>query len=215
MKTKLENLLKKLEVAYAKSDNKKHYTDKKKWGYHLINTYLEKNEPLIIGFNSGIDKTWIKYKNGEEYLHQTDINKIHFTDLYKGSLQRAMNMCEKHFPEIHFEKGSHSNFCYFRSEKENQITQTDIELCKPIFGEMINIVKPSVIFCFSDKARKHLKDSGIITKYEEERFKLEGYRSCLSAKAEINDGIKIYFLPHPNRPIKKEIRDKTWEYCTR
>ena len=213
MKKKLENLLKRLDAAYKESDNKVHYTNEKKWGYHLIHSYLKEDEPLVIGFNSGVDNSWEKYINGDEYVHQTNIIQEDFTSIYKGSLERALNMSKKYFPDISFNKGSHSNFCFFRSENENQITNKDIDLCKPIFEEMIEIVKPSIIFCFSDKARQHFIELKLLSNYQEERFFEKGSKSCLSAKAELKDGTKIFFLPHPNRPIKQALRIKAWEYC--
>ena len=184
----------------------------KKWGYKLIITNLEEKQPLIIGFNSGVDNSWEEYKSGKEYKHQATIEKENFTKIYKGSLQRAMNMCSEYFPHISFEKGSHSNFCFFRSEKENQITKNDIELCKPIFKKMISIINPSIIFCFSAQARQYLIESGFLDNYQEESF--GNSRRCISAKAELN-GIKIFFLPHPNSRVKKELRRKAWEYCSK
>ena len=213
MKEKLEYLLRDLATQYEKSDNKQHYNEKRKWGYELIQSYLEKSQPLIIGFNWGVDNRWDKYKQGIEYKHKNKIERMKFTEIYKGSLQRAMNMAKLYFSHISFEKGSHSNFCFFRSEKENQITEFDIKLCERIFIKMIDIVNPSVVFCFSDRARKYLFKSGLLQDYNEERFFLQGSKSCLSAKAKLYNGTKIFFLPHPNRPIKRELRHKAWKYC--
>ena len=215
MTEKLERLLLKLETAHKQSDSKKHYTKTLKWGYELIQSYLEESQPLIIGFNWGVDNTWDNYKQGIAYEHQNKIEQMKFTEVYKGSLQRAMNMAKLYFSDISFEKGSHSNFCFFRSEKENQIIESDIKLCEPIFKEMIDIVNPSVVFCFSDKARKYLFKSDLLQDYHEQRFYLEESKSCLSAKAKLHNGTKIFFLPHPNRPIKKELRNQAWEFCAK
>lgn len=32
-------------------------------------------------------------------------------------------------------------------------------------------------------------------------------------KATLTTGTEIKFLPHPNYPMKKEARDKAWEFC--
>lgn len=217
MRNELIKLLAELGAAYLESDIQRNSycrENNRKWAYELIQTALEENQPLIIGFNWGVDNSWDEYINGNEYNHQQTIEEVKFIDIYKGSIERAMNMCKTYFKEIEFGKGSHSNFCFFQSAEENQISKKDIELCVPIFNKMINIVKPSVVFCFSRKAMDYLIRQGLARNIKREKFSPDdgNGRSCYAAKGELDDGVKIYFLPHPNSRLKKKYEIKHGDF---
>lgn len=220
MKEKLEILLKELSIAYEKSDNRNNrycIKNKKKWGYELVQTALIEKQPMIIGFNWGVDNTWKEYLNGNQYEHQSSVYKQHFMKIHMASLKRAMNSSKKECPDIDFHNGSHSNFCFFRSEREDQITQKDINLCIPIFEKLIKIVNPSIVFCFSSKARDYLSESGLIHEKKEKSISLKtnGRRknTFKAVKGIINEDTLIYCLPHPNSKIKKEVRQMAWDFC--
>lgn len=219
MKEQLENLLLELKEAFEKSDIKDHIILKMSnriWNYELIITALEKNQPLIIGFNWGVDNSWDQYISGKEYKPQAFIEKRNFLEIYKGSIKRVISFIEHFFEGVSLTKANHSNFCLFRSERENQISEKDANLCKPIFEKLIKIVEPSIVFCFSSKARHYMLSSGLIKEYDEKIFQSEGRgNSCTAAKGQLSDGTNIYFLPHPNYRLKKELRKKAWEFCSK
>ncbi len=218
MKDELEKLLNELSCAYEKSDiknNKYCIENKRKWGFELIQSALLENKPMIIGFNWGVDKTWKKYINGDEYNNQLSIQKRSILKIEMGSLQRSVNMCKKHFPSIDFTDGSHSNFCFFRSEMENQISYHDIDLCKGIFLRMLEIVNPSVVFIFSSKARKYMLENKLIQNVKEKKIygKHKRSNSFTVARGCLSNGANAFFLPHPNSRISKEIRNEAWKFC--
>lgn len=220
MKEKLEELLVELRDAYEKSDNKNNafcIKNNRKWGYELIQTALIEGQPIIIGFNWGVDNTWEEYLKGNQYEHQISIQEQTFENIYMGSLKRAMNLCKEVFPDINFTNGSHSNFCFFRSEKEDQISEEDIKLSIPIFRKLIEIIKPSVMFCFSSRARDYMINSGMILNKEEKIISLKTHgkrRNTFKAvKGLFANNTKVYCLPHPNSKIKKEIRLEAWSFC--
>lgn len=217
MKYRLEALLKKLHEAYLESDNKNNEyckTNNRKWGYELIQSALVENQPLVMGFNWGVDNKWDRYVLGKEYRNQNRIKKMNFVKIYKGSIERSMTLLRQYFNNIEFENGSHANFCFFRSENESQITQKDISLCIPIFMELLEIVKPSVIFCFSSKARNFLVQNELIDNYKSKYLSNNTKNSFTSGKGSIRK-TPIYFLPHPNYMLNGELRKKAWIFCSK
>jgi len=221
MKEKLEILLTELNSVYESSDIKKYCIEKKKkWGCSLIESSLLENKPLIIGFNWGVDKKWIPYQKGIEYQNQTKIEKRDNITEYKGFVKKMMNSFRKYFPknefpQFDFERASHSNFCFFRSERECQISEKDIRLCTPIFEKMIAIIKPNIIFCFSGKARKYLLDNNMIKNKTERNIKSatnEKSKNCTVAIGLYNE-IPIFCLPHSSYRLTKETRDKAWKFA--
>jgi uracil-DNA glycosylase len=220
MKYQLEELLNELSIVYEMSDNKNNTfcaKNGRKWGYELVQSALIERQPMIIGFNWGVHNSWEEYINGNQYKHQTSVEKRNFVDIYMASLTRSMNLCMKEFPDIDFSNGSHSNFCFFRSEKENQITEKDIKLCIPIFRKLIEILNPSIIFCFSSRARDYMINNGLFIKKKEYVISLETngrkkntFRTAVGLLC--NDTI-VCCLPHPNSKIRKEVRQKAWKFC--
>jgi hypothetical protein len=206
----LSELLNELNNIYTKSDISKYCLGNgHKWSYSLVTSTLEKNGPLVIGFNWGASK-------GEEYEPQTEIKKANFLTEDVGSLSRIYPFCRKHFGDDFISKITQSNYCFFRSHNESQISSKDIELCEPIFEKLISIIEPSIILCFSSKLRNSLLRNGKIQSLE--KLEIEYYRGSFkmtycAIKATLNSGIKINFLPHPNYPIKGEARIKAWDFC--
>lgn len=220
MKDELNKLLVKLNQAYLESDNINNrfcFDNNRKWGYELILTACLEQEPMIIGFNWGVDNTWDEYINGRAYENQKDIEEVNFTKIHMGSLERVKPYMKKYFPEVNLNKGSHSNFCFFRSEKESQITEKDINLCIPIFNEMIEIVKPSVIICLSSRARDYFWSKNLFIDPKEKiiRYKTKTgkNRTVKAVKAHVGKS-KIYCIPHPNSKISTEARKIAWQFVS-
>jgi uracil-DNA glycosylase len=220
MQQELTDLLGELRTAYYESDiqhNEYCRVNNRRWAYELIQTALVEHQPFLIGFNWGVDNTWEEYINGSAYNHQESIEKLKFVDIYKGSMQRSMSMCARYFGGVDFSEVSHSNFCFFQSKKEDQITEHDINLCVPIFDKMIAILNPSVVFRFSSKARDHMINHKSLVRNVCKRkvSSSDGVGNAyLAAKGELNNGSRVYFLPHPNFKLRTEARVMAWEFCS-
>lgn len=147
MELALAELLIDLEKAYNQSDIKKFCIENEhEWFYSLVLSTLQPRGPLVIGFNWGVSKD-------EKYKPQKTIIKTDFSKEDIGSLSRIFPYCKKHFGSDFISKITQSNYCFFRSKTENQITTSDIELCEKIFTRLIEAVEPSCILSFSSKLR--------------------------------------------------------------
>lgn len=182
----------------------------KEWYYSITATKFSKNKPLIIGFNWGVDNKWVE--KGNKYAPQCNYPLATFAGLYDdlGSFKRTINLFHRYFTSAL--SGTQMNYCFFRSENKNQITQKDIDLCKPIFEKIVNYINPGSIISFTRK--NHFltsKDADIKT------TEIPNGKSTLlvsKGKIIINEKlIDFYNLPHPNYPVNNEARIKAWEYC--
>lgn len=210
MKTILAGLLTELRQAYEKSDIRQYCLENghHEWYYSLITTTMVPGGPLILGFNWGA--------SGGEHGPEISIEKSDFSREDVGSLSRIFPYCEKYFDRDFLSNASQSNYCFFRSEKESQITNEDIELCRPIFEKLIDAIKPSSILCFSSKLRDYLLKNDKILSPDKKiiSFKRGSYDVRYEAiKATLISGIDIKFLPHPNYPMKRAARIEAWEFC--
>lgn len=151
-----KKLLEKTKDAYYKSDVFKMH-GQMNWGYSLTSTSLKKNEKVIAGFNWGVDNRWIE--QGNSYGAQIDYPSKNFCSSYDnlGSFKRTINLFYKYFeiiPEIQ------TNYCFFRSEKENQITAKDLDLCSRLFDELIEYLEPSMLISFSKSLNNYFETTG-------------------------------------------------------
>jgi ribonuclease R len=210
MEAILADLLVELGQAYEQSDIRQYCLDKdREWHYSLITTTLKKGGPLILGFNWGASQ-------GEVYKPQATIEEAIFKSGDVGSLSRIFPYCEKYFGSDFLNKTSQSNYCFFRSKNESEITPKDIALCEPIFKRLIEVIEPSSILCFSSKLRDYLFSNGKVQ--TKESIKISYKRGSVQMtyepiRATLTFGTKIMFLPHPNYPMKKEARDEAWKFC--
>lgn len=210
MREKLNALLEKLGPIYETSDIKK-FCEKEghEWSYSLVNSSMERSAPLILGFNWGAAQ-------GEKYSSQSHVEKINFETADVGSLKRIYPFIRKHFGEDYLPKVSQSNYCFFRSKTENQIEEPDIERCRSIFTELIEILAPSSIICMSAKLRKHLIDKNQVCDQQEKTIKFTRGASeieFVAVRGKLASGVDIKFLPHPNYPMKRKARLDAWQFC--
>ena len=202
-------LLYEVRQAYLLSDVYKNYKDKE-WYYSITSTRFSKNKPLIVGFNWGVDNNWIK--KGNKYSPQCQYPFTNFEGLYDdlGSFKRVIPFFHNYFPAAL--SGTQTNFCFFRSEIDKQITKSDIELCKPIFEKLISYLNPSCIISFS-RNNLFLSQKNI----EIETIGIpSGNKTLFVSKGKINinkSHIDFYNLPHPESRFKNEAREKAWNYC--
>lgn len=210
MRNKLEFLLNELNAAHRKSDIAVACEKSgRSWGYSLITTSLKPDRPMLVGFNWGAAA-------GKSYENQKSIESEALLDQDLGSFKRIVPYTEKFIGCGSMVDASQTNYCFFRSHSESEISQTDINLCKPIFRDLLFVVKPSMILCFSSKLRDHLIEDGQV--YNLKTTSITFKRGVLDIeyivkKGSLNGDINIYFLPHPNYPMRKTAREKAWLFC--
>jgi len=206
-------LLQRTESAYQQSDVKKNFPDKN-WGYSVTATQIMKGKPLIVGFNWGVDSAWTAA--GNEYAAQKEYPLRIFGGNYDdlGSLQRTISFFHDHFPRA--AQGMQTNYCFFRSEREDQVSGKDLELSRPLFEEYLKFSEPSTIITFSSKLRDYLIST--------ERVKDEDslYVKYLRGSLQIVKGsylfdetkrIPFVYLPHPNSRVSSVDRKRAWQFC--
>lgn len=121
---------------------------------------------------------------------------------------------KKSFPTIDQESYNHSNFCFFRSNNEKQITERDIKICEPIFEDFIAHLKPKIIFGYSDRLCDYLISNGRI-KYLNEKKLSNGNTSVFLYQGFMRlNGWWTYInlLPHPSNRQYKEKKTTLWNF---
>lgn len=209
LKAKLNDLLNDLEKAYLNSDIKRHCEkENKQWYYSLLIGNMKIGGPLVIGFNWGAAK-------GEKYS-PLEVNKSNFKNEDIGSISRIFPFIKNYYDDDYLSNISQTNYCFFRSENESQITDRDLTLCQPIFDELLNILKPSEIFCLSAKLRNYLISKSLLTSKRSKLitfFRGEKTNNYEAITGYYKENTKLLCLPHPNFPMKKEARASAWEFC--
>ena len=210
MKEKLDELVKQLGPAHDASDIKRWCEEHgQTWGYSLVTSAMEKSAPLILGFNWGANK-------GAKYPNQESLEVKNLEIQEVGSLNRIFPFVRHYFGEEYLSKASQSNYCFFRSKTESQITPADIERCRPVFIKLIEILEPSAIICLSAKLRKHLLDSNQVSELREKVIKFKrGSRlvEFVACRGTFTTDVDIKFLPHPNFPMTRDARLEAWKFC--
>jgi hypothetical protein len=145
----IESLFDETEVAFNNAPIKKYAAEKNlAWHYSISSTRIIPNSTLLIGFNWGAE---VDYR----YTPQEVIPENTFKDLHNkrelGSFQRVYESLKKYLPVEDIDNCVQTNFCFFRSKNESQITQEDLDLSTPLFLKLIQIVQPKRIIGFSSK----------------------------------------------------------------
>jgi len=164
---------------------------------------------LIVGFNWGAEA-------GVIYHAESEIEKESFADARSGSIARSARYLEQIYGSDFAGKFSQTNFCFFRSKTEAQISPKDIDLCKPVFEELIGIIQPETIFCFSAKLRNYLVASGQVEIEHEAMItfpRTATQNVTYKTWRGLFRGVQIVSLPHPNFKMPKFARDAAWEAC--
>lgn len=200
----LNEIFNKIGIAFEKSDVKKLAEEKgKEWFYSLCTSKPRKGQPLIIGLNWGAKS---------EKFQPQDINNLPESIQWNemGSLSRIKDFLKENFPLLPLENFNQSNLCFFRSKKEKQLTQKDKDLCKNIFEEFIELLKPQIMFGFSAPLRNYLILNNRI-EYLNEKILHNGKYRIFLKQGFIKFGnwwTYINLLPHPNNWRYKE-REKS------
>ena len=209
--------------AYALSDVYKNFKDKK-WGFSLTATRFSKNMPLILNFNNGVDNEFIK--NGNTYGEQQSYPFTNFHGIYPelAFLKNMLHPFSQFYPP--FRKYPHgqlipatlSSICFFRSKKQSQISQNDINLCRPILYDLIDYLKPPIIITYCKKAHNYFLTQKLIN-IESIKIPLGIKNAMVSVSKGVitinNHSIKYINLPHPinYKPYNQKEIHRAWEYC--
>ncbi|MDX5429319.1 MAG: hypothetical protein LPK79_14555 [Bacteroidota bacterium] len=212
MDRSLDLLFQRVNEAYEESDIKARFPQES-WNYSITSTYLKRNVPLILGFNWGAEK-------GVRYEPQSlnEIPTVGFGELKEeelGSLRRTLPYFKEYFPEGL--KSVQSNYVFFRSKTEGQISKEDIELrSQPLMDDLLSYLSPSMIISFSSRLRDLImkRASSEVRIMPKENFT----RVPLVIKTKVQLGaedkqIPFVYIPHPNSRVPKEYREKAWEFA--
>jgi len=210
-----------LKQAYALSDAYKKYKDKN-WGFSLTATLFSKNMPLILNFNNGVDNEFVK--NGNTYGEQQSYPFSHFYGIYPelSFLKKMLHPFSQFYPP--FRKYPHgqlipatlSSICFFRTDKQSQISRKDIKLCRPILEDLIEYLNPPIIITYCKKAHNYFLAQKLL---DIESIKTPlGKRMISASRGSIfinNSKIKYINLPHPinYKPYNQKEIAKAWEFC--
>ncbi len=196
-------LLDRTANAYENSEIKS-----KKLYYSVCATPLYQNSTLILGFNWGAGKNKINKA-------QTEMDTNTFTNLDLGSLKRTLNFFTQYLPDENQDAFVQSNYCFFRSKKEKDISHHDLALTKELFDSLVEYLHPNKVISFSSKLKKYFENKSKLTSINSITIKSGRINFC-AAKAILSskgDTIPILFLPHPNYPITSEARHAAWKHC--
>ena len=196
----IKNLFTELDDAFEQSDIKQ-YAEKNKfsWNYSLTSTPIYENGLLLIGFNCGAAKNY-------PYKKQSGLPTENFLLQDLGSFRRVVPYLEKYLSTDTIAKIVQTNYCFFRSSKQNEISEKDRKLCEPIFFKLVSLINPKQIISFSASLRELLLTrQDIFTKtFSQDIPSNRGVIKAIVGQMKINSkNIPISFLPHPNYPLNE------------
>ena len=214
MEKELKELLQETDVEYRKSTIAKSNPE---WTYSISATQIEKDKILLVGFNWGaeIDENGNNVKYNSQKIE--DINRLstenkNFKSIYNklASFKKVYNQLSLYLPNEDIDNCIQSNFCFFRSRKEDQISHSDLQLSTPLFETFLKIADPQKIIGFSSKLRDYFLENKLAElKFQEIK---SNKRTIVVAKGTYKNK-PIYFLPHPNAKITGNARKEAWGFC--
>ncbi len=199
-------LLRETAKAYELSEIKKF-----NWYYSVCSTPIHLNSTLVLGFNWGVGNQQKHEAQKENEMPTVPFDEM--TDL--GSMNRTLAYFTKYCKDGIQSQFVQSNYCFFRSKKDKDISSKDLELSNPLFESFLKYTSPSRIISFSSRLRNYLLNSNRLDSDTPHTIK-SNKKSVIVSKATLlkeNQSTPIYFLPHPNYPITNEARDAAWLYC--
>ena len=101
----------------------------------------------MAGFNWGVKKELLA-NDGKGRCGQVEYPLSNFEgNCYElGSLKRVIPLLYEYYPRAL--AGMQSNYCFFRSERENQITNKDLELSQDLLSSILIIQNHQLLFPF-------------------------------------------------------------------
>lgn len=202
-------------MAFNKAPIKRYAEERSQsWYYSICATQPNTNANVLVGFNWGAAKDY-------KYEAQKEMPRENFRDLYDtndlGSLQRIYQPLVERLGEQEAEQCVQTNFCFFRSKTEGQISNEDLALSKPLFNRLMEMLRPERIIGFSSQLRDHFLYQVPEASLDMKEF-ASNTRTIYVAKGAYHAGdrkIPVCFLPHPNAKFTSEARWKAWDYGLR
>ncbi|HLF36264.1 MAG TPA: hypothetical protein VI583_18605, partial [Cyclobacteriaceae bacterium] len=210
----IRKLLQSTKEAFEKSDIKKYAeASGNRWYYSISSTKLSKHSPLLVGFNWGA-------KPGLAYEPQLNVPAVNFKELHDrknelGPFQRAYMRLKKYLPGEDVDNFIQTNLCFFRSAQEYQLSDYDIELCKPLFEKLISIIQPKRIIGFSKKFNNYItsRNLGLNIKFEDFQSNKKIVH-VVKGDLKINQSLVPFcILPHPNERYTGDALNIAYKFC--
>lgn len=195
------NYFERIGKAWDESDIKKKHPE---WVWSLAATQLYTDSLVIVGFNWGADR---ENKDPQDKLPSEPWHK---QDL--GSLARTIPYLTRYYNNIELDKVVQTNYCFFRSSKQHDISSDDIERCHGIFMDLLKDLQPKQVLIFSSILRDRIKDQ--LSNKQIAKIPSSD-RTAIAIRATWSNGgreIPVGILPHPNTSITGEAREKCWEW---
>lgn len=195
-------LVEKTRVAFNQSDINKNFPDKD-WYYSVCATPIRKNKPIFMGLNWGVSKPNENFKGHEPQV-----------DYPSGDIGswRTKTLIDKYLVNYfgyRSDQVNYSNLCFFRSEKEDQLTQSDWRDSIALFKEYVEYINPPYLIMMG--VPKHLNENEI------KEIKTQGYRPKNKPKtyylrtATLFEKFPLASVPHPTAPVYSEARKALWD----
>lgn len=201
-----------VRTAYRASDIQRHG-----WYYGICATKLVPDQPLIIGFNWGVDK-----KNGHDEPTGLEYPNETFADLVSkptelGSLARLPSYLKEYlgFP-LH--KYGQTNICFFRSESAGQVSAHDFDSCLPVFRQLLRYAQPGLLIVLSSRVLNAFRDPQFACELETKSIRMNSRMLFEAARGTVAIGdsrVAIVAVPHPNTPCTGKGRRAVWEFAFR
>jgi ribonuclease R len=177
----------------------------KEWYFNIAETAEYKESLLLLDLNPKAEKE-------AKYLAQTHLPDISI-DIQKW--QKTIPYLDKYFGVYPIETIMDSYYCPFRSEEVGQISESDLELCQPLFKDLLKELSPSQIISFSTELEDFFNVKGLMTDMVHLEIEI-GKRKIRATKGFIKHGRKkvaIAFLPGKDVTLSKENREKLWAFA--
>lgn len=130
-------------------------------------------------------------------------------------MQRIYRLLSVHLPKEDIDNCVQTNFCFFRSKKENQIKSKYLELSTPLFQQLIDMIQPKRIIGFSSKPGDYFIQNKLCKKVQKATLTSDnGTVVAVKGTTYVRDmEIPICFLPHPNAKFTTVARESAWRCC--
>ena len=193
-----QKLLKRVAELYKESDIKS-YCDKRghKWFYQLSPHFPVQDGVLLLHYNPQAERK-------KRYRANKKISTIEYQP--SGGTK---GMFDRYFPELGISIGY---FCPFRSLRNTEISENDLELSRSIFEDFVKLNQPKAIVCYDIAVGDHLEQLG----YAIDMASIEvsnGDRSIVASKGifSLADlSVPIYLIPSPLLKISGELKENCW-----
>lgn len=222
----LEKLLIDIAKAYEDSPLKEYcIKNNKEWHYSLLGSKFIENPVLLIGLNWGAGtearknkETGIKERVDIIYKPQTidgcenlpAFHEMTINDL--GSSFIRLKNYIKEYGKISIENVTWTNYCFFRSYSDKELTAEDYKLTEPIFANLLDISRPRSMICVSKALYNFLNNQNLLEDKKEKIIKIHSKSNYTVVKAKLHN-YDFFCLPHPNTPATSKARKECWDFC--